>query len=311
MKKLFLLALCFLLLCTACSGEVILEQDNRGGLAEPETRIKQYLVDLTAKEMAGRRAGTEGEAKAALYIARFMQKAGLKPAGDRGTYFQSYSIGGYETVLVDKRMTFRSNGGAGSLAENILGLLPGKEAGIIVVGAHLDHLGIIEGKMYPGANDNASGVAALLELINSLQGEKPRYSLLFAFWSGEEMGLLGSTYFCENPTLPLKEIKAIINLDSIGNLQVDRTLLNWSSLESETSKAFISLLKEEGWQIIPDKTEKHSSDHLPFNKKGIGGFTVLSRVWLDNNHTPRDTVENIRVEYIQSLVIAIKKALLA
>lgn len=309
MKKLKFLALCLILLAAACSPQAVPESgEKRTG--EHESRIKQYLINLTAGEMAGRRAGTRGEARAALYTARIMQKAGLRPAGDRGTYFQGFLLGGYEPVLVDKRMTFRSNAGPALIAENILGLLPGKEPGIIVVGAHLDHLGIIEGKTYPGANDNASGTAAILELINSLQGEKPHCSILFALWSGEEMGLLGSSFFCENPTLPLTDIKAVINLDSIGNLHLDKTLLSWSSLENDTSRAFMEVLTQEGWQIIPEKTEKHSSDHVPFNKKGIGGFTILSRTWLDKNHTPGDTVENVRIEYLESLAAAIKKALL-
>ncbi|MCW3788775.1 M28 family metallopeptidase [Plebeiibacterium sediminum] len=103
---------------------------------------------------------------------------------------------------------------------NILGMIKGlSDDSTIVLSAHFDHIGINHGKINPGANDNASGVSALLEIVRVLSSEetKPKYNILFAFFTAEEMGLYGSRYFTDNSPIPLKSIMANINLDMIGN----------------------------------------------------------------------------------------------
>lgn len=309
MKKLLIIILCCSLLLVSCAKK----PDTPKLQAEevsPETRVSQYIKDLTTKEMEGRRAGSQGESRAALYLARFYQKSGLQPMGDLGTYFQTFPLGKYEPVLVNDRMTFRSVAGGTVNGENILGLLPGKKTGYIVVGAHYDHLGVINDKLYPGANDNASGVAVILELINQLKGEKPQYSILFALWSAEEEGLLGSNYFCEKSTIPLEQVRAVINLDSIGSLKNDKVITGWSDTENESSRDLIQHIEQEGWQINWEKTENHSSDHASFNKKSIAGFTLIAPNWLERNHTPEDISNKLKIEPMLELISAIKKALL-
>ncbi|MBZ4653370.1 MAG: putative peptidase m28 [Peptococcaceae bacterium] len=307
MRKFFVL-LCCLLLCTACAREPKPQLKPEG--LTPEDRIGRYIEELTDKRFAGRQGGSRGEGQAALYLARFLKKAGLQPGGDGGTFFQSFPIGKYEPVLVENRMTFRQvNGKEGYTSENVLGVLPGKQEDVIVVSAHYDHLGIIEGKLYPGANDNASGVALVMELVNSLKGKTPQYTILFAFWGSEEKGLLGSSFYCENPTIPLEKIKCVLNLDSIGNLGKEQVLLGWPGGENEISKGILHAFEGEGWKIHWEKTEKHSSDHLPFAKKGITAFTLLSPNWLEKNHTPLDTVEIIDKAPLGRLLIPLKKAL--
>lgn len=310
MKKYIAIILCLALLLAAC-GKQPARPKPRVEETGPETRVSQYIQDLSAKKMEGRRVGTRGESRAALYLSRFFQKAGLQPLGDANTYFQSFHISNYEPVLVDGRMTFRAASGGKLTGENVLGLLPGREKGYIFVTAHYDHLGIINGELYPGANDNASGVAAVMELINQLKGQKPRYNIVFAFWSAEEEGLLGSDYYCHNPTVPLEETLAIINLDSIGYLQADKVITGWTALENETSRVILDRLQQEGWQITWEKTDKHSSDHASFNKRNVAGFTLLAPTWLDNNHTPGDIPDRVKIEPILELVTAIRKALLA
>lgn len=276
----------------------------------PENRIERHLRELTAKDMAGRRGGSRGEARAALYLAHQLQQAGLKPAGEAGTYMQSFSMGNYEPVLVDKRMTFRhAPGSNNSVSENILGMLPGIEDKVIIVSAHYDHLGVIKDKIYPGANDNASGAALVLELAAALSREMPRCNILFAFWGAEEMGLLGSAYFNAHPTVPLDKVLSVVNIDSVGNLRPDKKLLGWSTVQNETSKYIVEVLNNEGWEIDWQKTDKHSSDHASFSGAGISAFTLLSPHWLDDNHTPQDTVNKIKTGLLAELLFAIKKAL--
>lgn len=307
-KKTLLLA-CFLILCVACSRQVLPE---KSAALSPETRVNRYLQDLTGNSFAGRKGGSRGEARAALYLARHLQKAGIQPAGEGDTYFQSFPIAEYEPVLVDKRMTFRmvSGGPAGSSA-NVLGYIPGQQEEIIVLSAHYDHLGTIGGTLYPGANDNASGVALIMELLTELKKETPQYSILIAFWGAEEMGLLGSSFFCDNPTVSWGRIKCIVNLDSIGNLRPDKKLLGWQGGQNELSNTIIDIIDREGWSITWEKAEKNNSDHYPFFKKGVAGFTLLSPAWLEFNHTPQDTMEIVEIGLLLEFMDALKKAFLA
>ncbi|QNB45242.1 M20/M25/M40 family metallo-hydrolase [Thermanaerosceptrum fracticalcis] len=309
MRK-FLILFCCFLLCTACARQQTPQLKFESSTSED--RIGQYIEDLTHKKFTGRQGGTQGEAQAALYLARFLKKAGLKPGGDGETFFQSFPIGKYEPVLMENRMTFRQvSGKESNISENVLGVLPGKKEDVIVVSAHYDHLGTVEGKLYPGANDNASGVALVMELVNSLKGQVPPYTILFAFWGAEEKGLLGSSFFSENPTIPLEKIKCVVNLDSLGNLGEDQVLLGWPGGENEISKGILGEFEREGWKIHWEKTEKHSSDHLPFAKKGIAAFTLLSPRWLEKNHTPMDTMEIINKSPLGRLLIPLKKGLVS
>jgi aminopeptidase YwaD len=306
MRKLTLLFLCFLFILGGCGA-------NPGETAEDaieastEESFGEHLEKLTAKSFEGRRAGTRGDARSALYLARCFQKAGLKPIGDGKTFFQSFSIGGYETVLSQGRMTFRKAGGPSIRSENILGLLPGEKEDIVVICAHFDHLGTIEGVLYPGANDNASGAAAVLEMINIMK-KKPEYTMLFALWGAEEMGLLGSAYFCDNPAVPLEKIKLVINLDSIGNIQDDR-LLGWSGQDSPLGDEVLESLAQKGWEISFEDTKEHNSDHHSFNQKGIPGFTLLSPEWLQENHTPHDTPDKVNRGAVLRLINDLNAAL--
>lgn len=294
---------------TACCKQEL--PINKSDSTTQEVRIKQYIQELTSAEMAGRRGGTSGEALASMHLASYMQKADLKPAGEKDTYFQTFPIKSYDTVLVKNRMTFRKvSSEVGGWSENILGMLPGRKEEIIVLSAHYDHLGIIDNKIYPGANDNASGVAVIMEVINELKEETPQYSILFAFWGSEEMGLLGSRYFCENPTIRLENIKCVINLDSVGNLGKDKNLLGWGLIKEETSSTIMEKLTEEGWHIEWEKNTSHSSDHYSFMKKGISSITLLSPEWLVKNHTANDIIKYIKPVPLGELVLAIRKALL-
>ncbi|MGH7489922.1 MAG: M28 family metallopeptidase [bacterium] len=109
------------------------------------------------------------------------------------------------------------------VSRNVLGILVGSDPKLrdeaVVIGAHIDHLGIADGAIHPGADDNASGVAALLEIAKAFAAspEKPKRTLIFAFWTGEEEGHLGSAYNVKHPRWPLADIAAYLNLDMIGH----------------------------------------------------------------------------------------------
>lgn len=290
-----------LLFCVAC-GTQSGEEDV---ISFFQPQVKEHLQVLCSEALAGREAGQPGEAAAALYLAGFLQEKGLKPLGDSDTYFQAFPLKGYRAQQVGSRMVFcETKREPDCLSENVLALLEGQETGVIVLCAHYDHLGIIEGELYPGANDNASGVAVLLEMINGLVEEQPQKTLLFAFWGAEEKGLWGSRHFCEQPPLPLEQIECVLNLDTVGNL-AGKELLGWAGPENERTREIVQGLAAQGWQINWEERGAHNSDHFSFAQKGIPSFTLLSPTWLDENHTPRDTVEKIKIEPLTDLVLTL------
>jgi Zn-dependent M28 family amino/carboxypeptidase len=148
------------------------------------------------------------------YLAKAFSAAGLTPAGENGSYFQGF------------------NGNC----RNILGIVAGSDAAlkqeVIAIGAHYDHVGYGRngnsfgpiGYIHNGADDNASGTAAILEMIDAIKRlpTPPKRSLLFVLWDAEEDGLIGSRHWIARPTIPLARVKLYINLDMVGRLKNDR-----------------------------------------------------------------------------------------
>ena len=170
-----------------------------------------HVAYLTEPALEGRGTATEGDYLADAYIEKEFQKHNLL------TVKQPFTSGAFKGT-----------------AHNVIALLPGSERSerYIVVGAHKDHLGKRWGKIYPGANDNAGGTAAVLEIARVLAdrtqsgGDRPRSNILFMTFSGEELGLIGSRYYTRNPIVPtadggfkqidLKQITGMVNLDCIA-----------------------------------------------------------------------------------------------
>src|SRR6267154_5584955 len=184
-----------------------------------EGKIKQHIRILAADSMQGRGAGSPGESMAASYIEKQFKKIKLSPMDEERTYLQSFPFkGGVHGT------------GTEGTAHNIIGYLDNGAANTIIIGAHYDHLGLGEngssldanpqGKIHNGADDNASGVAGLIELARYFERNKKKenYNFLFIAFSGEELGLFGSKYFTEHPSIDLTNVNYMINLDMIGRL---------------------------------------------------------------------------------------------
>ncbi|MDE7356731.1 MAG: M20/M25/M40 family metallo-hydrolase [Rikenellaceae bacterium] len=182
---------------------------------------------LASDELEGREAGRHGSRVAARYIASQLEWMGIEPLGD--SYFHPFeacrkerSQRGRFEVHPDS-MALISQGVHRKLSlSNVLGMIPGKNRDeYVIVGAHFDHLGIDEAlendKIYNGADDNASGVSAVLQIARAFvaSGEQPERNVIFAFWDGEEIGLLGSKAFVL--TCPfIDRVKGYLNFDMIG-----------------------------------------------------------------------------------------------
>lgn len=164
--------------------------------------FRRHVEYLASDDLKGRDNGTPEGRKAADYVAERFKEAGLRPAGRDGTWFHDFEA-------------------AGALkGRNVLGLLPGRDPAlakeIIVVNAHHDGLGVHKGKVHNGADDNASGVAMILELARAFSAAPARRSLLFASFDAEEDGLVGSREFLKSDLVDVKQLAANVCFDLIG-----------------------------------------------------------------------------------------------
>jgi hypothetical protein len=178
-------------------------------LALVEARLLSDLQALTTSEMAGRGLGTAGERAAAEFVAARFESLGLQPFGADGTFFQDVPLS--------------SQVNSGQQARNVVAVLAGEQFPyeFVVVSAHLDHLGRERGRIHPGADDNVSGVSAMLEIAHALvqdtiAGNRPARSIIFVGFTAEEVGLRGSQYFVEHAPVHLTSISAVLNIDMVG-----------------------------------------------------------------------------------------------
>jgi hypothetical protein len=197
-------------------------------------RARRILADdryLASDALEGRFPGTPGNDSAAAYIARALRRIGLRPGGDSGTYFQHWTIGNTSGA--------REAHAAGAAVVNVIGILPGTDRRLagqdVVVGAHFDHLGRgsfgdpagdTTHQIHNGADDNASGTAALMEVARQLKAgrPKPARSVVFVFFNAEEEGTFGSAWYAEHPAIPMDSTLAMVNLDMVGRMR-DRRLI--------------------------------------------------------------------------------------
>lgn len=203
--------------------------------AQATTPRAQRILDdvryLASDALEGRLVGTAGNDSAAAYLARELRRLGLRPGGDSGTFFQRWTI--------QSTTASRAAGVAERPAHNVVAILPGADRRLrgqaIVVGAHFDHLGIgrfgdpgpdTVATLHNGADDNASGTAAALEIARLLSAARPRpaRTVVFVFFDAEEEGALGSVRYANNPAVPMDSTLAMVNLDMVGRMQNRRLL---------------------------------------------------------------------------------------
>jgi len=248
------------------------------GCKKPATyknEIKEDVAYLANDKLEGRQTGTEGEKIAADYLVNRFQNIGLEPKGSDG-YIQSYSF--KPKTDPHKEVEFTTNADSTITGRNVIGYINNNAKTTIVIGAHYDHLGYGgEGSLYRekdkaihnGADDNASGVAVLLDIATRLKIKneqskiKDKNNYLFMAFSGEEMGLLGSNYFSKNPTIDAKSMNYMINMDMIGRMKADSTLAVYGV---GTSPMFKQTLKanNEKFKLIQNESGVGPSDHTSF-----------------------------------------------
>lgn len=264
-----------------------------------EKNIRDHIRLLSSDEMKGRATGSKEEQLAADYIAAQFKKYGLTPKGNNETYFCNY--------------TFKHNanphdtGTANAVDKsgvNVAGYLDNQAAFTIIIGAHFDHLGLghdknsldanPEGKIHNGADDNASGVAGVIELANYFCNNKLKenYNFLFLCFSGEELGLFGSKKYCDNPTIDLNSVNLMLNMDMIGRLNDSTNKLMIYGIG--TSPGFVPSIEKcnKKFSLVFDSSGIGPSDHTSFYLKNIPVLHFFTGQHSDY-HKPGDDFEKI------------------
>ncbi len=180
--------------------------------------------------------------------------------------------------------------------KNICAFIDGKinNDTMIVLTAHYDHLGGMgKATFFPGANDNASGVSMLLNLVKYYAQTKPKYKTVFVFFAGEEAGLLGSKYFVENNTLDLTKIKFLINLDLLGTGNEGITVVNASEFKPQFE--LLKKINEEKHYLVMVKPrgKAQNSDHYWFTEKGVPSFFIYTMGGIKAYHDVYDKPETL------------------
>lgn len=243
---------------------------------------------LASDELQGREAGFHGSRVTSEYIVSLLQWMGVSPLA--GSYFQPFDAyrkerqkKGRLEVHPDSIAKLKQEVHQKLSMRNVLGMIPGKNTKeYVIVGAHFDHLGIdpaLDGdQIYNGADDNASGVSAVLQIARAFlaSGQQPERNVIFAFWDGEEKGLLGSKYFVQ--TCPfLSQIKGYLNFDMIGRNNKPQQPKQVVYFYTAAHPVFGDWLKEDirkyGLQLEPDyrawENPIGGSDNGSFAKVGI------------------------------------------
>jgi aminopeptidase N len=261
-------------------------------------RMLANIRKLAGEKHGGRGFGSHGLSTAGRWIAEQFAAAGLQPGADDGSWFQDFEASAGEGENARNAELF-----------NVIGIIPGTDpelaAKSVVLGAHYDHLGGgwpdvragNEGKLHPGADDNASGIAVMLELARSLgKSLRPKRTLVFVAFSGEEAGLLGSKHYVKASTrYPAKDALAMLNLDTVGRLNGKKLTIFGTGSASEWIHVFMGVGYVTGVPLQQVPGDLGSSDQKSFAEVGVPSVQFFSGAHADY-HSPRDTHDKIDVD---------------
>lgn len=268
--------------------------------------IKEDVVFLASDELEGRQTGSDGEKAAADYIASRFKNLGLEAKGTK-EYFQSFSFKPKTDPHQDVNYTVK-DGDSTITGTNVVAFIDNKAEHTIIIGAHYDHLGYgAEGSLFRGesqeihngADDNASGVAVLLNLAEKLKTKNTGNNYLFMAFSGEEMGLLGSNYFTKNPTIDLSKANYMINMDMVGRLKQDSTLAVYGVGTSPILKQVVKANNSK-FNIIEKESGVGPSDHTSFYNSDIPVLHFFTGQHEDY-HKPGDDTDKLNYEGMETI----------
>ena len=294
MKIFYVIAITLLLI--SCKTETPVKQVS----------MKEDVSFLASDSLRGRRTGTQFEKQASKYLANRFKNLGLSPKGTDG-YFQEFKFKD-KTNPHEDIVFVNKDGDSTTTAVNVIGYLDNKAENTIVIGAHFDHLGmggegsLHRGKqkeIHNGADDNASGVAVMLNLAYKLKGKHSKNNYLFIAFSGEEEGLLGSNYFVKNPTIDTKKVDYMINMDMVGRLNEERAIAVYGvGTSPKFSQALFANNKD--FKLTEKESGVGPSDHTSFYLADMPVLHFFTGQHEDY-HRPSDDVEKINFEGMEDI----------
>jgi len=273
-----------------------------------ESRMLADITHLSHHSFKGRELGTPELDEAATYIAKQFQHIGLLPGGDDNSFFQTWQ----QDVGLPK---------GNIILRNIVGILPGTNPQLagqsLVIGAHYDHLGTgwpdvraaHQGKIHHGADDNASGIAVMLELARQIAPKwQPERTVIFAAFTGEEANLLGSRHYTRtDKNHPTEKIIAMLNLDTVGRLENNPVTVFGTGTARELVHIFRGASFVTGIPVNAVQDDFGSSDQAAFIQAGIPAVQFFASAHEDY-HAPGDTVDKIDSAGLVKVAAILKEA---
>lgn len=270
-----------------------------------EKELKELLYVYASDYFAGRETGTKGQKIAVDFLRNYYKSQKIAPVNGTEDYFQPFELKIKEQMVA---------------TENVLAIIPGSEnpEEYIILSAHLDHIGVHEGQINNGADDDGSGNVALLEIAEAFQaaaldGNGPKRSIVFLHVTGEEKGLLGSKYYVDHPLLPLENTIVNLNVDMIGRLDPkredkdpnyiyligsDRLSQELHEVSEQTNAKFTNLKLDYTFNADDDPNRfYYRSDHFNFAKKNIPIIFYFNGTHADY-HKPTDTPDKINYDIL-------------
>ena len=270
------------------------------------SELKDLLYVYASDEFEGRDTGKKGQKLAVNFLRKFYEKNKISAAKNTNNYFQKMKL-----IMIN---------GEKFDTENVAAYIPGceKPDEYIIFSAHLDHVGIENGKIYNGADDDGSGTVAILEIAQAFQiafinGSGPKRSLLFLHLTAEEKGLLGSKYYVENPLYPINNAVANLNIDMIGRLDPkrpdknenyiyligsDRLSQELHEVSEQANLKYVGLDLDYTFNAENDPNSFYTrSDHYNFAKENIPVIFYFNGTHEDY-HKPTDTPDKINYELL-------------
>ncbi len=268
-------------------------------------RVTQDMRWLADDAREGRGVGTDGLEAAAQYIADAFAAAGLEPGGTDG-FFQPFELNPQSPALAHTEL-------GGEQVKNVVGILPGRgtlSREVVVLGAHYDHLGrgtrgyammsrdtAAANKIHNGADDNASGTTALLEIARILatRDADERRTFVFVALTAEELGTIGAIHYVEEPAQPLEQTTAMLNFDMVGRLRGDSLVVGGTGSSPQLSNALDTVNDAYGFVLLKQDDPWGNSDHAVFYGKELPVLHFYTNLHADY-HTPSDDWDLINMD---------------
>ncbi len=266
--------------------------------------IKTDIEFLASDAMEGRKIGTRGEQMAASFISERFKRLGLTSFPANPEYLQKFTV----NKSAHPHAFPGDDGEVAIQGRNVVAYIDNGASMNIVLGGHYDHLGMGEfgslhmgtPEIHNGADDNASGIAALLKLAKDLKKASKSYNYIFIAFSGEEMGLWGSNYWVKNPNVDLKTIAYMINMDMVGRLNNQRQLLINGTGTSPNFNTIVDQANAYNFKLVKSESGMGPSDYSSFYNENIPVLSFFTGQHEDY-HKPTDDTEKINFQGVMDI----------